>query len=158
MRLLFYKKGWVRANVELIGSRKKRTYYEILRKELIMKRIMIMLCVALLMISSFTTVAMADTTVISCTNGSHTFKDDWTEAKTVTYKNSQNILTYGFNTFLINEDFAYAYSNGDYHYSRIVRSTLDVVDGPKQYANYWSDLEIQHKTSSVTYKNMWVDW
>lgn len=120
------------------------------------RRMVLTVCLALVITSLFTTVAMADTAVMSYTNGSHTFNADWTESKTVTYRNSKNILTYGFNTFLIDEDFAYAYSDGGYHYSRIVRSINDVVDGPKKYANYWSDLEIKHKTKTVTYKHMWV--
>lgn len=121
-----------------------------------MKRVARIFCIVFVVSSLFTTVAMADTTVQSYTNGSHTFNAKWSESKTVTYKNSKNILTYGFDTTLINEDFAYAYSDGGYHYSRIVRATNDIVDGPKKYANNWSDLEIRHKTKSVTYKHMWV--
>lgn len=38
-------------------------------------------CLALVIASLFTTVAMADIAVMLYTNGSHTFDADWTESK-----------------------------------------------------------------------------
>lgn len=62
--------------------------------------------------------AFADTTVQSASNGSHTFKDNWTKTIQRTYRNSKCVLTYGYNRTAINEDMAYAYTDGAKHRSR----------------------------------------
>ncbi len=112
------------------------------------------LSIVMLITLSFTTVAMAATTAQSYTNGSHTFSKDWSETKTKTYNGYKCVLTYGFNTFLINEDTAYAYTDGNFHFARIVNGNGTHEDNYKS-ANVWSEIEVTHKGSSVTYKNMW---
>lgn len=67
---------------------------------------------------------------------------------------SHLILTYGFDTFLIHEDFAYAYSNGSHHASK-VRHDGHSHYGPWKWANDWSDLEVMHDGSTVYYYHVY---
>lgn len=98
--------------------------------------------------------AFADTTVQSASNGSHTFKDNWTKTIQRTYRNSKCVLTYGYNRTAINEDMAYAYTDGAKHRSRI-KNGNGWSNGPWKYANIWSDLEVRHKGSTVKYYHVW---
>lgn len=60
-------------------------------------------------------------------------------------------MAYGFDTFLINEDYAYADSNGVRHRSKIINARGAFI-GPKKWANQGrSDLEVWHKGSRVRY-------
>lgn len=110
----------------------------------------------LLMVLSLSTVAFADTTVQSYSNGSHTFSNDWIESKTIYNDGAKCVLTYGFDTTLINEDLAYAYTNGAEHRSKIVNGN-GTHYGPWQYANEWSDKEVIHNGTSITYSHIWSD-
>lgn len=121
-----------------------------------MKKAIMILSIVMLITLSFTTVAMAATTVQSYTNGSHTFSKDWSETKTKTHNGAKCVLTYGFNTFLINEDIAYAYTDGGRHHSRIINNNGNSThDGPTKVANEWSDIEVTHRGNSVTYRQIW---
>jgi hypothetical protein len=82
------------------------------------------------------------------------FKQAWTKSITKTEPGGiRHILAYGYNTFLIHEDICYAYSNGYYHRAQI-KNGNGTHNGPPRWANEgWSDLEVRHKGSTVTYIN-----
>ncbi len=116
----------------------------------------VIMSIVMLVALSIPMVVFADTTVQSYSNGSHTFSSSWNESKTITYSGATCVLTYGFNTTLINEDYAYAYTNGDIHRSRIVNGN-GTHNGPWKAANVWSDKEVVHSGNSITYRHIWQD-
>lgn len=81
---------------------------------------------------------------------SDNFKSSW--ELSATGDNGKAVLTYGFNTFLISEDFARAYHSSKNHYASIKNKngeySADTVKDGK-----WSEIEIRHVGSSITYKN-----
>ena len=95
-------------------------------------------------------------TILYATSSGHSFSDDWSsfKEKTITVPaTSYNKLTYGFNTTLIYEDYAYAYSDGYLHRARI-HNDRGYFNGTVVSATTgWSDLEIRHKGSLVKYWN-----
>lgn len=118
------------------------------------RRIMI-ISMAMLVALALPTFAMAESTVQKYTDGSHTFSKKWNESKTkYTSSGAKCVLTYGFNTTLINEDYAYAFTNGAIHRSKI-KNGNGTYNGPWKVANEWSDKEVRHKGSSVTYYQTW---
>lgn len=97
----------------------------------------------------------AESSAISASNKSpykHNFSKRWGETiKKTTSSGSVNRLQYGYNTRAINEDYAYANSNGYRHRSKIVNAR-GTYYGPKKWANEgWSDKEVRHKGSTVKY-------
>lgn len=60
-------------------------------------------------------------------------------------------MSYGFNTFLINEDTCSTLYYGSYHRPVIVNEN-GTHNGEKRQAHEWSDLEVRHKGDLVTYK------
>ena len=110
--------------------------------------------IAMLVVLSLPTVALAETTVQNYTNGTHTFSSSWKESKTITYNGAQCVLTYGFDTTLINEDYVYAYTNGAIHRSK-VKNSNGTYYGPYVVANAWSDQEVVHAGASITYSHLW---
>lgn len=102
---------------------------------------------------SLTTSAFAaETSIIPVSNHTkgHDFKSKWMEpVKKV--QGGTHTLNYGYNTFLINEDVAYADSNGYIHRAKIVNAN-GTHYGPKRAANAGtSDQEVRHKGSTVKY-------
>lgn len=74
------------------------------------------------------------------------FVNDW--SKTVTSGRAK--LEYGFNTLFINEDTCYANHSGANHYAKI-RNGNGVHVGPSKPAGTWSNQEVTHSGSYVTY-------
>ena len=113
--------------------------------------------IVMLVVLSLPMVVFADTTVQSYTNGSHTFSKSWNESKTIDYEYEtfyyECVLTYGFNTALINEDYAYAYTDGAIHRSRIINDN-GTHNGPWVVANEWSDKEVTHSGTSIKYRHI----
>lgn len=85
---------------------------------------------------------------------SGSFSDDWTKSVETNINGSTDVLTYGFNTFLINEDFAYSLYYGDYHRSKVSNGNGSHYGQQKQ-AGEWSDIEVRHSGSSITYSSIW---
>ncbi len=116
------------------------------------RKLFVITCSLLLMMSLATSAFAAESAMISTTNKtkSHTFKAKWNES--VTYvSGGKHYLDYGYNTRLINEDYAYANSNGYEHRSKIVNGN-GTYYGPSKFANEgWSDQEVTHKGSTVKY-------
>lgn len=63
-------------------------------------------------------------------------------------------LEYGFNTWLINEDVSYANHSGASHNAKIVNGN-GVHTSRSKSAGNWSNLEVQHSGSSVSYYCEW---
>lgn len=105
---------------------------------------------AILIISS-TSISFADSTLLSANNGTHGFSSSWSATKSS--DNNRHHLTYGFDTTLINEDFAYANSISYIHRSKIINGNSNgPFYGPWKAANAgYSDKEVRHKGSSVKY-------
>lgn len=86
---------------------------------------------------------------------SGSFNKSWMDrATTVTSDGAKAYLEYGFNTTLINEDVANSLYYGDEHYSKI-RNGSGKHKGPRREAGEWSDLEVRHSGSRVTYYSIW---
>ncbi len=98
---------------------------------------------------------MAGTVVTqqSADSSGHTFYDDWNDITTKYLAYGQYLrLEYGYNTWFINEDMAYAYSDSNMHRSAISNGNGFFV-GPWVTAREYSDLEVRHKGSFVRYYN-----
>ncbi len=121
-----------------------------------MKKTIIVLCLVMMFMFSYTSVAMADTLKMSYSNGSHTFNADWMESRVQTEINGTvNRIQYGFNTFLIDEDVCYTKSNGSFHYPVISRAGYVMEMGSYAEVNDWASLEITHRSNRVTYQHWW---
>ncbi len=90
-------------------------------------------------------------TVAQSFSASGVFKSPWTLSKTTWFQyGGRDILTYGYNTTFINEDFAYSYSDCAVHRAAIKNGNGTHYAG-WYYANYYSDLEVRHKGNTVYY-------
>lgn len=85
---------------------------------------------------------------------SGSFSSDWTNSAQTTANGATLVLSYGFNTFLINEDCASSLYYGSDHHPRISNGN-GTFDGPTRQAHEWSDLEIRHSGSTVTYSSIY---
>lgn len=85
---------------------------------------------------------------------SGSFASDWSKTVDTNVNGARLVLTYGYNTSFINEDTAYSLYYGAQHRSKI-KNGNGTSYGPSVSAYEWSDLEIRHKGSSVTYSCSW---
>lgn len=96
----------------------------------------------------------AESTLVNASrSGASYFINDWMDRATASYLGSTEILDYGFNTFLINEDVAYAYSDGTLHAAKILNGNGPYY-GPWVWAREWSELEVRHSGDTVNYYSM----
>lgn len=86
----------------------------------------------------------------SVTNGTKTFKKAW--ELSVTSDNKKGVLTYGYNTVAINEDYSYAYHSSKKHYA-YVKNGKGSFSGSNVGKGKWSKIEVAHKGNSITYGN-----
>ena len=121
-----------------------------------MKKIALMVLLMMILILAMTQTAFAsEASLLSATSSGKSFSKAWQATKS-SNTGGKHILTYGYNTTLINEDYAYAYSNGWKHRSK-VKNDRETFKGPIKWANDgWSDIEVRHKGSSIKYWNMKV--
>ena len=86
----------------------------------------------------------------SVTNGNKTFDKKW-ELST-TSDGGKGVLTYGYNTLAINEDYAHAYIQLKIitHMSKMEMVLFRVQMFGK---GNWSKIEVAHKGNSITYGN-----
>lgn len=119
------------------------------------RKILLITCSLLLTLSLTTSAFAAESSIISATNKTpkaHTFKSAWGETiKKTSATGSKHRFDYGYDTTLINEDYAYADSNGYQHRSKIVNGN-GTYYGPKKWANDgYSNKEVRHGGSTVKY-------
>lgn len=117
-------------------------------------RAIMIISLVMLVVFALPIIASAETTAQSYKDGSHTFKKAWGESKTKYFRDAKCVLTYGYNTALINEDYANAYTVGSVHRSRI-QNANGWHNGPWKVANEWSDKEVRHKGTSIVYRQTW---
>lgn len=111
----------------------------------------VLLALSLGLSLAFPVASYAESTLVNASrSGSSYFINDWMDRATASYSGSTEILDYGFNTTLINEDVAYAYSNGSRHSAKIVNGN-GASYGPLVWANDTSYLEVQHSGNTVNY-------
>jgi len=100
------------------------------------KKVIVGVAISAMLISSSIPVM-----AFSVTNGNKTFDKKW-ELST-TSDGGKGVLTYGYNTLAINEDYAHAYvknGNGSFSGSNVGKGN-------------WSKIEVAHKGNSITYGN-----
>jgi hypothetical protein len=113
-----------------------------------MRKLASILLALIILVASATTV-FADSALLTASNGSNGFKKQWSATKKSS--NQRHYLTYGYDTTLINEDYAYANSIGYIHRSKIINGN-GTHYGPKKAANSgYSDIEVRHKGTSIKY-------
>ncbi|MHB8073295.1 mediterrocin family bacteriocin [Desulfosporosinus fructosivorans] len=111
----------------------------------------VLLALSLCLSLAFPVTVYAESTLVHASrSGSSYFIDDWTDKATASYSGSTEKLDYGFDTTLINEDVAYAYSDGSRHCARI-KNGSGTHNGTWVWANDTSDLEVQHSGTTVNY-------
>ena len=83
------------------------------------------------------------------------FTSSWDKYATKTLSDGSTVrLSYGFNTFLINEDCVSAYFDGNEHYVKIENGSGDYaskITAAREYA----ELEVRHSGNTVTYSDNW---
>ena len=89
----------------------------------------------------------------SVTNGNKTFDKKW-ELST-TSDGGKGVLTYGYNTLAINEDYAHAYHSTKDHYA-YVKNGNGSFSGSNVGKGNWSKIEVAHKGNSITYDNSYL--
>lgn len=111
----------------------------------------VLLALSLCLSLTFPVAVQAESILVQASrSGASYFINDWTARATASYLGSTEILDYGFNDTLINEDVAYAYSNGSRHAAKIVNAN-GAKYGSWEWANYTSYLEVQHAGDTVYY-------
>lgn len=86
------------------------------------------------------------------TSGYHTFSTDWQES--AVGDDGYAALTYGYNTFLINEDYAWAYHSQKEH-SAEVGNARGAFGSEKKAAGKEAKIEVAHSGTSIQYQNTW---
>ena len=118
------------------------------------RKLLTIFCAAMITVLSIPSFASADTIVIDEDKRTKDFSDKWVLSTTVYEQGAKCVLTWGYNIILINEDYAYSYTVGNRHYSRI-KNSRGTHTGPVKYANEWSDLEVRHGGSNPRYYQVW---
>ena len=86
----------------------------------------------------------------SITNGSKTFDSKW--ELSVTSDGGRGVLTYGYNTTAINEDYSHAYHTTKSHYA-YVKNGKGSFSGSNVGAKKWSKIEVTHNGNRIIYGN-----
>jgi len=81
-------------------------------------------------------------------DGSQGFSAKW--ERYLTGDSGKASLVYGYNTFLINEDYSYANHSDNAHYASL-RNGNGSFSGPNKSAKSESKIEVTHSGSSITY-------
>ncbi len=79
---------------------------------------------------------------------SGSFSKKW--EKSASTSDGAGVLTYGYNTALINEDYAHGYHANKKHYTSISNGNGSHVSGNASKGNL-AKIEVTHKGSSITY-------
>ena len=104
----------------------------------------------LLMVGAFMFPSKSEAASISATSSGKTFDKTWAMTKNSGYAK----LEYGFHKGISSKDVAYANHSKDKHNSAIKNGSGRSV-GPTKNAGTWSDLEVKHSGSSITYYCEW---
>lgn len=88
------------------------------------------------------------TTLTKKVSGANNFKSSW--VKNAETSDGYGSVDYGFNTTLINEDYAYGHHMTKKH-TAIVSNGGGSFSGPNSGANVASNIEVTHKGTNVSY-------
>lgn len=102
------------------------------------------LIAALLLTPPLKTVVKADS--ITTSSAGHTFTSDWEEQYSV---QGDKVFKYGYNTFLINED--YAHCNVKYSRTELTNARGTFYANAALFTT-WSKIEVTHSGTYVTYR------
>ena len=105
------------------------------------KKVIVGVAISAMLISSSIPVM-----AFSVTNGNKTFDKKW-ELST-TSDGGKGVLTYGYNTLAINEDYAHAYHSTKDHYA-YVKNGNGSFSGSNVGKGNWSKIEVAHKGNSI---------
>lgn len=112
----------------------------------------LVMLVALLFMSSLVPNSFAATTWKSISKTVYNnFTKDWRIGYDTKIDGYDAVLTYGFNTFAFNEDECSTIYYGSYH-RPVIDNGNGVHYGSERQAHEWSDYEVRHSGSSVTYR------
>lgn len=84
------------------------------------------------------------------TSAGHGFGGAWQESG----YNGGAMLIYGYNTFLVNEDYSWAYHTSNRH-SAIVKNSNGAFMSAKKPAGSDAKIEVTHSGSFIEYQNTW---
>ncbi len=84
----------------------------------------------------------------STVRSANSFTESW--ERYASTPNREGSLTYGFNTFAINEDYVWAQHDTEYHYAALFNGD-GWHTGQGRAAGILSRVDVRHKGSSVTY-------
>lgn len=79
------------------------------------------------------------------------FTKNWTAHFSERINGYEATMTYGFNTWLVNEDTCSTLYYGSYHRPVIINGSGEHY-GQSMQAHEWSDFEVKHSGNTVTYK------
>lgn len=124
------------------------------RQCLKLKRVTIVVLCVFCVCTALTMPVSAETEEIKATATS--FTNDWERTKKY-HPDFALELRYGYNTFLINEDYARATSGVVYYrnfkHQAIITNGNGTHYGPKHTYEYMSTVDVRHKGTKVTYYN-----
>ncbi|MBO4617868.1 MAG: hypothetical protein J5717_10960 [Lachnospiraceae bacterium] len=80
----------------------------------------------------------------------HSFSEAWEVS--VTGDDGSAVLTYGYNTDWINEDYSWAYHYSKNHYASLTNGKGS-FSGSNKDGGKWSKIEVTHNGTSVSYSN-----
>lgn len=98
-----------------------------------------------ILLMGFSNTSIVSAANYSTTNGSHGFDSAW---ESTAYFAGDSKLVYGYNTFLVNED--YSHSNKKYSQAYLTNSN-GTHKAMAAFNTTWSKIEVRHAGSSVTY-------
>lgn len=98
-----------------------------------------------LLLIGFSNTSVVFAATYSTTDGSHGFSSEWKEYRTF---DGSSTLVYGYNTFLINED--YSHSNKKYSQAYLTNANGTHRANAALYTT-WSKIEVTHAGTSIVY-------
>lgn len=90
---------------------------------------------------------------VSAGSISRTYSGQFNTSWNLSYSSGDATINYGFNTFLIHEDTCSANHDNYWHNAAIYNGSRFV--GPSRSAGSWSNKQVTHNGSSVTYYCEW---
>lgn len=113
-----------------------------------MKKILSKTIVGMMLVVIAATSGAVTSEAYSVTNGKYGFNKAW--ERSVTCDSGKGVLTYGYNTRAINEDYAHAYHSTKKHYA-FLKNGKGSFSGPNKGKGSWSKIEVAHNGSSIIY-------
>lgn len=113
-----------------------------------MKKILSKTIVGMMFVIIAATSGAVTSEAYSVTNGNNGFNKAW--ERSVTCDSNKGVLTYGYNTTAIDEDYVHAYHSKKGHYAYL-KNGKGSFSGFNKGKGSWSKIEVTHKGSSITY-------